>query len=470
VITRQTRLQLLVFAIISVLGLTYTGARYADLDRYFVDEGYTISADFADSGGMFEGSEVTYRGVRIGEVTKLVLKGDGVVAQMLIENGTDVPTGARAVVANRSAVGEQYVDLQPSRSGAPFMKQGDQIPKGNPATCGKRAFDDEGTSYGCTMIPIQPTQLLVNLDDFVTSVDTGDVAVVLRELGTAFEGSGDDLQRLVDAGNLLTRAATDNLPATLQLIRDSKTALDTQRDVSEQFKSFNRDLAGLTQQIRDSDPDFRRLLANGATGSTELTELIETNRTDLPILLSNLVTIAQVQKVRLPALRQILVTYPNVAAGGFTVTPDDGTAHFGLVTSQAPGVCGTRDTNLNAPGKDGTGYNNSNRPYADVTAKTPDLTVYCSGAAAQNGSVVRGAGNAPRPGALAPFQGGTQGSTPRPPAGSATGTAIGDYDPGSGKAITPTGQRLTIGSSAGAARYLGSDSWQWLLLQPLSGP
>ena len=146
-ITRQTKIQLLVFLIISVVGVTYTGARYAELDRFFVDEGYTLKADFADSGGMFVGSEVTYRGVRVGEVTDLVLQGDGVVAEMRIDNDVDVPTGSRALVANRSAVGEQYVDLQPSRREGPFMKEGDTIPQGDPATCGRPAFDAAGTSY-----------------------------------------------------------------------------------------------------------------------------------------------------------------------------------------------------------------------------------------------------------------------------------------------------------------------------------
>lgn len=474
-ITRQTKVQLLVFLVISVLGVTYAGARYAQLDRFFVDEGYTLKADFADSGGMFVGSEVTYRGVRVGQVTDLVLQGDGVVAEMRIDNDVDVPTGSRAVVANRSAVGEQYVDLQPSRREAPFMREGDTIPQGDPATCGRPAFDAAGTSYDCTTIPIQPTELLVNLDDFVTSVDTRDVAVVLRELGTAFEGAGDDLQRLVDAGNLLTQAATDALPETIALIRDGKTVLDTQRDVREQFLSFNADLASLTQQIRESDPDFRRLFANGARGSLELRDLLESNRTDLPILLSNLVTVAQVQKVRLPAIRQILVTYPNVAAGGFTVTPDDGTAHFGLVTAQEPGVCGTRDLDFSTSRPDGSGYNDSNRPYADTAPRTPDLGVYCTPEAGERtGSVVRGAGNAPRAAGLEPFQGGTPDSSPRPPAGSSRGagtgssTSVGDYDPRTGKAIGAAGQRLTIGSSAGAARYLGGSSWQWLLLQPLA--
>lgn len=466
-ITRQTKIQLLVFLVISVLGLAYAGAKYAELDRLFLDKGYTVGADFADSGGIFVGSEVTYRGVGVGEVTDLVLRGNGVLAKMRIDNDIDIPTGPRAIVANRSAVGEQYIDLQPSRSSGPFMQEGDIIPRGNPATCGDPAFDAEGTSYNCTAIPVQPAELLINLDDLITSVDTDDLAVVLRELGAAFEGAGDDLQRLVDSTDLLIEAATKALPETLALIRDAETVLDTQREVRQAFLSFNADLASLTQQIRESDPDIRRLFAHGARGSTQLRDLLESNRTDLPILLSNLVTVAQVQKVRLPAIRQILVTYPNVVAGGFTVTPGDGTAHFGLATSQSPGVCGTRDLDFSEPGVDGSGYNDSNRPYGQVSAQTPDLGVFCRPEAAERtGSVVRGAGNAPRPPGLAPFRGGSPDRSPRPPAGNSI--ALGDYDPRTGQAIGPAGQRLTIGSSAGAARALGSGSWQWLLLQPLA--
>lgn len=479
-ITRQTKLQLLVFALISLLGVAYTGATYADLDRYFIDEGYEISADFADSGGAFDGSEVTYRGVLVGEVTGLDLTESGVLVRMRIDNDVEIPTGARAIVANRSAIGEQYVDLQPDRAGAPFMQEGDVIPQGDPTTCGRPAVGQPGGGFNCTIIPVQPATLLANVDALVRSVDIDDVAVVLRELDAAFQGSGDDLQRLIDSGNTLTRAATDALPETLSLIDDGKTVLDTQRDVADQFTSFNEDLNALTTQLRNSDPDFRRLFANGSANARELVQLIESNRTDLPILLSNLVTVAQVQKVRLPAIRQILVTFPNSLSAGFTVAPDDGTAHFGLVTEQVPGVCGTRDLDLNSDGEDGTGYQDSNRPYADTSTRTPDLTIYCTEDAAENGSVTRGAQNVPRAPGLQPYRGGQQDSSPRPPAGNAVGapasqqaapgeqTVLGDYDPRTGQAISAAGQRVTIGSSAGAAQYLGSESWKWLLLQPLA--
>lgn len=447
-ITRQTRLQLLVFLLISLAGLSYTGVRYAGLGRFFLDQGYVVSADFTDSGGIFQGAEVTYRGVPTGKVEKLDLIDGGVRVALRLRPGTEVPTDTRAVVANRSAVGEQYVDLQPPRDGKPFMAAGDRIPVGR------------------TAIPISPTQLVVNLDDTVRSVDTTELGVLLDELGQAFQGgTGRNLQRLIDDGDLLTRAAVDALPETKALLRDGKTVLDTQRDVSGQFTSFNADLAKLTSTLRSSDPDFRALFANGTRSADELTDLLRRNETDLPVLLSNLVTVAQIQKVRLPALKQILVTYPNVVAGGFTVAPGDGTTHFGLVTNSDPPVCTA-------------GYGTTKRRSPEQTERrTPNLTAYCA-APPGSPSDVRGAQNTPYPAGERPYPAGaratasgTSGSGSRVPGASAPvadSVLLGDYDPRTGRVVTEDGQRLTVGRSDGAQRLFGRDSWQWLLLGPLS--
>lgn len=454
-ITRQTKMQLLVFLIVSVVGLSYTAVRYAGLGKFFLDDGYVVAAQFEDSGGIFEGAEVTYRGVPAGTVEDLELIDDGVQVNLRLREGTQVPDELRAVVANRSAVGEQYVDLQPSRSGAPYLGPGDVIPMSK------------------TDIPITPTQLVKNLDDFVTSIDTTDLGIVLDELGQAFEGdAGSSLQEIIDSGNTLTQAAVDALPETKQLIRDSEVALNTQRDVAGQFRSFNRDLALLTETLRSSDPDFRRLYANGTQSANELTALIRENRTDLPVLLENLVTFAQIQKVRIPGLEQILVTYPNVVAGGFTVVPGDGTTHFGLVTNSDPPVCteGYQTTDERSPD--------------DVSRRTPNLSAYC---AEPRGSQtnVRGARNAPYAPGGAPFpengNAGAEQAEPEPPSGgggatttrgsrapSVGGVAIGDYDPRTGHVVTEDGRRLSIGSTSGAQRVFGADSWQWLLLGPLS--
>src|SRR3954454_14625455 len=108
-VTRRTKLQLLIFAIITLLGVTFVGARYARLDRVFVDDAYTVVAHFPDSGGAFAGAEVSYRGVRVGQVAKMVLTKTGVDIVLDIDNDQDkIPVDSLAVVGNRSALGEQY--------------------------------------------------------------------------------------------------------------------------------------------------------------------------------------------------------------------------------------------------------------------------------------------------------------------------------------------------------------------------
>ncbi|MDP9101706.1 MAG: MCE family protein [Actinomycetota bacterium] len=468
-ISRQTKLQLLVFGLISLLGLTYTGVKYAGLN-FISDRGYLVSADFSDSGGIFTGAEVTNRGVPTGSVESLQLQPTGVRVVMRLKPGSAIPNDVKAVIGNRSAIGEQFVDLQPQRDGGPFLRRGDVI-------------DQQHTA-----IPISPTTLLVNLDRLVKSVDLSQLGILLEELGTSFQGAGDSLQRLVDRGDALTRSATDALPQTTALIRDGQKVLDTQRAVAGQFQSFNRDLAALSTTLRSSDPDFRKLFADGTTSALATKDLLDSNRTALPVLLGNLVTVAQVQAVRLPALRQILVTYPNVVAGGFTVVPGDGTTHFGLVLNNNPPPCQA-------------GYQTTvKRPPADTTLKTPNLAAYC---AEKRGSPtdVRGAQNAPRPPGVAPFP--NDGSNPNgtgagSPAGLSGGSAglsggsaglsggsagagrsaaattpadsvvLGDYNPVTGQVITADGTRLTLGSTAGAQRLYGDESWHLLLLGPLT--
>ncbi len=455
-ITRRVRIQLLVFGLVAVLGIVYAGGKYAGLGKLLpgYDPGYLVSADFEDSGGIFSGAEVTYRGVPVGKVEKLVLDdgSTGVTLKLRLKPGTKVPkSDLKAAVANRSAIGEQYVNLDPcsveatasSCEKGPFLKGGDTIDRAN------------------TTIPIPPKQLIVNLDTLVKSVNNDDVETVLNELGTAFDGAGDDLQRLIDASDSLTTTATQYLPQTTKLIQDSKPVLDTQRATADEFKSYNADLAELTKQLRASDPDFRKLFSTGTDSARTLTTLLQQNRANLSPLLYNLVFTAQVQAVRIPAIRQIIVTYPNVVAGGFTVTPGDGTAHFGFVTANSPGVC---------PGND-PGYLTKERDPVDTSNKTANYGAHCS---TGSGTTYRGADHAPRAEGLKPYpadrsQAVNQPSTTRSlwedlTFGYQTSTA--DYDPTTGHTITAGGSTYTISNAGGAQQVFGDQSWEWLLLNP----
>lgn len=129
-ITTTVRAQLLAFATVTAVGVTYVGTEYTGLADTLLDRGYTVRAQFTGSGGIFSGAEVTYRGVPVGRVGAMRLTGDGVsVALEIDDEAPRIPADTVAVVANRSAVGEQYVDLQPRRDGGPYLLDGASIPR-----------------------------------------------------------------------------------------------------------------------------------------------------------------------------------------------------------------------------------------------------------------------------------------------------------------------------------------------------
>ncbi|MCW2582271.1 MAG: ABC-type transport system, mce(Mammalian cell entry)-related protein, partial [Klenkia sp.] len=294
-ITRTTRLQLLAFALVALLGMSYVGFRYVGLDRLVFGGGYEVSAQFADSGGIFVNAEVTYRGVAVGRVSDMALTDDGVEVTLDIDpDAPEIPADAAAAVANRSAVGEQYVDLRPDDSAGPFLAQGSVIPV-------------ERTS-----IPIPVEQLLLDVDGLVSSIDTDNLRTVVEELGIAFAGAGDDLARLIDNGDLLLTRAEQSLPQTLTLITDGQTVLQTQVDSRTAIQSWAADLRLLSDTLVSSDADLRSLLVNAPDAGAALEQLVVDAGPGLGSLIRNVDVLNDVTTPRLDGVEQLLVTYPEV--------------------------------------------------------------------------------------------------------------------------------------------------------------
>jgi virulence factor Mce-like protein len=328
VITRKVRLQLIGFALVAVLFTSYLSFKYVGLDRLLLGNGYDVAADFSDSGGIFVNAEVTYRGVGVGRVSDMQLTDSGVRVTLTVNpDAPDIPADTSAVVANRSAVGEQYVDLRPPDDAGPYLADGAVIPQDR------------------TSIPIPVEQLLLDVDGLVGSIDTADLRVVVDELGTAFAGAGDDLSRLLDNGDLLLTRAEQSLPQTLRLITDGQTVLDTQAESRSAIQSWASDLRALTDTLVSSDPDIRSLLVNAPDAGAALQTLVQDAGPSLGPLVRYLDVLNKVTIPRLAGVEQMLATYPDVVSGGFSVVRNDGgtmRAHFGFVLNSGdPQPCTT---------------------------------------------------------------------------------------------------------------------------------
>ncbi len=421
----KIKLQLIVFGLVAVLGISYVAIKYVGVGDSFAGR-YVVYADFADSGGIFTNAPVSYRGVPVGKVVDVSLHDPGVRVALRLDGGVQVPRDLRAVVAHRSAVGEQYVDLRPNTDGGPFLAAGEVIPR---------------TKTG---LPLPIEILLSNLDRLVGSVNVDELSTLIDELGTAFEGNEAALRLILEANSALLSEASQHLPQTTALIKDSAIVLQTQIESGTDIKRWAAGLASLTKAVREADPDLRKLLANGPPAANELLGLLRDVEPSLAPFLGNLITVNGIAVRRLNGIQQILVEYPLVVSGGFTVAPGDGTAHLGLV--------------LNANDPASCNYYKSGQAYRCTSAET------------SGGSGVRSVNNAPRAGAApspAPL-GTTSPGGPGSSAGGATGASpvapVASYDPVTGLVIGPDGQPMQLGGTGGQAATAGAESWKVLLL------
>jgi phospholipid/cholesterol/gamma-HCH transport system substrate-binding protein len=367
-ITRTVKLQLAAFALIALALISVLSAKYIGLVDKVIGGSYVVSVSLAESGGIFVGAEVTYRGVTVGRVDALHLERDGVRVDARLERGTEVPRDTRAVVENRSAVGEQYLDLQPETSAGPRLAAGDAIARDRTET------------------PVRIDRLLSHVNATVGSVPRGALVTTVDELGKAFAGGGADLQRLLDSGDRLTAAAIEALPETIRLIDDGRVVLDTQVKSVEDLTTTVRGFADVAEALQVADPDLRVILDRGAIATGELTSLIRENKQALAALIANFITIGNVTTARLNGIEQLLVTYPEVVSGGYTVLPGDGTAHFGLVL------------NADDPPACEAGYEGTRKvdPHRTTDLPATNLDAHCAASRA-SGVNVRGAQNSPRP-------------------------------------------------------------------------
>lgn len=316
-ITRFVRLQLVAFVVVSALCVTYLGIKYVRLGSLVGQGGYTVRMQLAQSGGIFTNAEVSYRGVAVGRVGELRLIPDGVEVDLDIDHGAaPVPVDLKAVVANRSAVGEQYVDLRPNTSGGPYLGEGSVITRDRTAT------------------PLPVDTVLLNLDRLVNSVPTDSLRIVVDELYAAMQGTGPQLQTLLDATTALTATAGEHLPQTLDLLRDGEIVLATVNDKGSALASFSRDLRLLSEQLVASDPDLRALIATSPVAAAELSALLRDAGPGLSRLMSDVLLLnTEVLLPRQDSIQAPLIAYPMVAAGGYSVLDPDGHAHMSLAVN-----------------------------------------------------------------------------------------------------------------------------------------
>ncbi|CAJ1509682.1 MCE family protein [[Mycobacterium] holstebronense] len=295
-LTRFVRNQLIIFAIASVIGVGSMVFVYMQAPVLLGIGRISVKLQMPATGGLYKFSNVTYRGVEVGKVTDIRPTRAGAEVSMSLKASPRIPADLQANVRSVSAVGEQYVDLQPRTDTGPYLMSGSTI-----------SADDVSLPK-----PVGP--MLDQMSELVSSIPSGKLSVVLDESFKALNGTGNDLGALFESSSDLASRLDGVADSTRTLIDDSEQLLDGQAESADAIRTWSRSLAGITEQVATRDAQVQTILRTGSGAADEASRLLTQIKPTLPVLLANLTTIGQIGLVYHRSMEQLLVLLPPYLA------------------------------------------------------------------------------------------------------------------------------------------------------------
>lgn len=313
------RIQLIVFALVTVVALIVLIFYYVRLPAFLGVGQYTLTADLPAAGGLYSTANVTYDGTTIGKVTDVEPTEHGARATMSISDDYKIPVDASANVHSVSAVGEQYLDLVAEGTSTKYFSPGQTITKSTIPTPIGDTIDAAGRA--------------------VSALPQDGVSKFLDETSQAVGGLGPALQRLVDSTSVLAKGFKDNTEQLNNITDNVGPLLDSQIDSQGNISRFLANLNKVTAQAVEKDQVVRDLLEKGGPTASGVAVVFRGIEESLPQTLANVAIVADMLKRYHTGLEQTLVILPEAASAAQAVVApykDSAALNFALAVNAPP--------------------------------------------------------------------------------------------------------------------------------------
>jgi len=300
-LTRFVRTQLIVFTVASIIGILAMVLVYMQAPTLLGIGRMTVKMELPRTGGLYQFSNVTYRGVQIGRVMDVHATRAGAEATLSLATSPKIPADLQANVMSVSAVGEQYVDLQPRTDSAPYLQDGAVITAKNIG------------------VPQAVGPMLDRVSALLDTIPKEKLSQLIDESFKGLNGAGDELATLFDSTSTVAGDFNTVADRARTLLDDSKPLLDGGVVSANALRTWARGLAGVTGQLATNDPQLRGLLQNAPGALDEASKLLNQVKPTLPVLLANLTTVGQIGITYHASLEQLLVLLPPFIASLQTV-------------------------------------------------------------------------------------------------------------------------------------------------------
>lgn len=205
----------------TVIGVTRAG-----------NESFTVTAQFEDTVGLYQGNAVSILGMPVGKVTSIVPKGTYIEVKLDINHGVNVPADVQAVTVSTSILTDRHIELTPAYQTGPKLKNGDVV------------------GLGRTRTPVEFDRTL-SMVDKLSSALNGD------------SKGGGPVADLLNLGDQMATRSGPELKTTLdQLSQALRLGSDKGAQSKKDIQTIVKSLSELTQSANDNDTTIREFGAN----------------------------------------------------------------------------------------------------------------------------------------------------------------------------------------------------------------
>jgi phospholipid/cholesterol/gamma-HCH transport system substrate-binding protein len=265
VITRRLIVNLIAFFLVS---FALVGYGVVNLLGNPLESPTKLTTEFPNASGLYSGFEVELNGVPVGTVTSTALTTTGTKVTMSIDPGTGVPDDVQSSVQIANDLGEQVVNLVPTRAGyAPDLQSGATVPAAP------------------NQIPADVGAVVASATRLLQAIPANNLNKLIGELATALQGNAGNLRTIINAGTTFSKEFVAYQQQFTELLANAPPTLDAVTAVAPQLRADLANTAALVQVLADQKTGLHTVLTEGSTAFAEVDNLVTTQSANLGCLL-----------------------------------------------------------------------------------------------------------------------------------------------------------------------------------------
>jgi phospholipid/cholesterol/gamma-HCH transport system substrate-binding protein len=278
------------------------------------DRGMTITAQFDNANGLYEGNTVAILGMPVGKVTKIDPKGAYVEVTMHVDGGVKIPADAQAVTVSSSVLTDRHIEFTPAYEGGPTLSDHDTL------------------SLRRTKTPVEFDRVLAMADRLAVQLDgdghgKGPVADLLNVGAAMTNGKGADIKTALGQLSDALKLSADRGAPTKDAITTIVTNLDKLSAAAVANDQTIREFGTSIRQV--SAVLANEQLGSGSTGArintilTQTADLLDKNRDTLNSTVANSQTVTRAMSDYRRELSETLDVLPMLLDNVYNMIDQD---------------------------------------------------------------------------------------------------------------------------------------------------